>query len=229
MAAADTKAQPARFSALRVAVLLVAGVCAVFWFVTARASVADALPLAKGVRLGLWTTLVFLLAVWPALMLAICNVAVRRAAALAALAASIYLYMSLTYFPSLTGRGPLTFAELFPLLLLVLLITSWIYGDRAGEAKFAQAKLRLAVLCVAGLGTVLWLSSFVPIMRAGPGSSGFEAIPAFYGTILFLVIVLPLLVIGLRGTEQRNPTGVRLLLGTVLAASALFGLPQLFV
>ena len=84
---------PAMNAALRVTVLLAAGVCAMFWFVTARASIADALPLAKGMRFGLWTTLVLLLAVLPALVLAICNVAVRRAAALAALAAAIYIYM----------------------------------------------------------------------------------------------------------------------------------------
>ena len=60
-----------------------------FWVAVARASVADALPLAKGVRLGLYTTLTFLLLVWPGLILAICNFATRIALVLVGLAAAI--------------------------------------------------------------------------------------------------------------------------------------------
>lgn len=215
-------------AALRVAVLLVAGVCAMAWFVAAHASIADTLPL-KGIRLGLWTTLVFLLAVWPALVLAICNVALRVAAALAAFGAVAYVYVFTAYLPPPSGTGLLTFAALFTLLVLVCAIFG-IFGDHPAEAAFAQARLRLGALYVAGMGTVLWFSSFEPVIRlAGdPRAKGFHVIPAFYGTIFFLVFVLPLLVIGLRGTERRNPAGVRLLLATILAASTLFGVPQLF-
>ena len=57
-------------------------------------------------------------------------------------------------------------------------------------------KLRLPVLYVAGLGTTLWLSSFavaIDVWARGYGD-GFELIPAFYATIFWLTVVLPLTV-----------------------------------
>jgi hypothetical protein len=212
---------------LRFAVFIVAGACTLFWFIVARQSAADAIPLAHGARLALWTTLTVLLLVWPALILAICNVLLRLALALAVLGAAIYGTVFLIYLPMPSGPVPLLAAA----LVAVLAGTFWMFGTPltpAAEASFETAKLRLAALYAAGLGTALWFSSFVPVMHADPRSDGFEAIPAFYGTIFFLVFVLPLLVMGLRGTVQRQQNAVKMLLGTVIVCTVLFGVPQLF-
>jgi hypothetical protein len=226
--ATDTTAKSQEHPFLRFLALVLGGAAILFWLVVAHASVADALPLAKDVRLGLYTTLAFLLLAWPGLILAICNVAIRRALALTALAAAIDAAIYAAYLPPLTGPLQLQFAA----LIAVLLGTFWTFG-RPGASdgpEFEQVKLRLAVLYGAGLGTALWLSSFavaIEVWARGRGD-GFELIPAFYGTIFWLAIVLPLMVIGLGGTERRSPTLVRFLLGLTLASSVLFGLPQLF-
>ena len=226
MAAADTNAQSVPLSALRVAVLLVASVCAMLWFVAARASVADALPLAKGVRLGMWTMLVFLLAVWPALILAICNVAIRLAAVLAGTAAAATLYMFVAYQPAPSGTELLTFGALLALIVLAL-ATFWIFADHAPEKTFEQAQLRLFVLYVSGTATTLWLSCVVPLIYYTGRGSGFAVIAAFIATIPFVIVVIPLMLIGLRGKDSRHPD----LLGGVtfltLVTCLIFGVPQL--
>ena len=79
IADADMTVRPQAPPLLRFVALAVGSAAILFWLVVARASVADALPLAKGVRLGLYTTLTLLLLVWPGLILAICNFAIRIA------------------------------------------------------------------------------------------------------------------------------------------------------
>jgi len=229
IADADMTVRPQAPPLLRFVALAVGSAAILFWLVVARASVADALPLAKGVRLGLYTTLTLLLLVWPGLILAICNFAIRIALVLVGLAAAIYAAIHLAYLPRPSGPVSLLLAA----LLVVMLGTSWLFGrDRepAVEPDFEHVKLRLIVLYVAGLGTTLWLSSFavaIDVWARGYGD-GFELIPAFYATIFWLTIVLPLTAIGLSGTERRSPNLVRFLMGLTLAASALFGVPQLF-
>jgi hypothetical protein len=89
--------------------------------------------------------------------------------------------------------------------------------------------LRLGMLCVACLGTVLWLASFMPVIEHwnDKHANGFQLIPAFYGTIFFAAFVLPLLVMALRGSQQRRPNTAMTLLVVVLVISILFGLPLL--
>lgn len=213
---------------LRFAIFIAVGACALFWIIVARQSAADTIPLAHGTRLGLWTTLTFLLLVWPALVLAICNIRLRAALALAVLAAAIYGTVFLIYLPMPSGPVSLLAAA----LVVILAGTFWMFDAPplpAAETSPAPSRLRLAALYAAGLGTVLWLSSFVPIMHASPGSDGFEALPAFYGTIFFFVFVLPLIVMGLRNTVRCRQIGVKMLLGTVLFCTVLFGVPQLFL
>jgi hypothetical protein len=225
----DTAARPQTRSLLRFLVFVAGGAAALFWILIAYASVTDALPVAKGVRVALHATLVFLLLVWPGLILAICNVATGIAITLVGAAAAIYAAMYLAYLPKPSGTIPLLLAA----LLVVLFGTFWMFGRNGGSAvepAFEQATSRLVVLYGAGLGTVLWLSSFVPVIEvAGKGrGDGFEVIPAFCGTIFYFVFVLPLLVIGLRGTEQRHAPAVRALLVLTFAVTLIFGAPQLF-
>ena len=94
-----------------------------FWLLVARASVAQALPFAKGVRLGLYTTLVSLLLVWPGLILAICNFAIRSALVLVGLAAAIYAAIHLAYLPRPSGPVSLLLAA----LLVVMLGSFWLF------------------------------------------------------------------------------------------------------
>ena len=224
--ASDTTVRPQPL--LRFVALVLGGAAILFWLVVAHASVADALPLAQGARLGLYTTLTFLLLAWPGLILAICNVAIRLALALTVLAAAIDAIIWAVWLPPLTGTVQLQLAA----LIAILLGTFWMFGRHgASDAPgFEQVKLRLAVLYAAGLGTALWLSGFavaIEVWARGRGD-GFELIPAFYATIFWLAVVLPLMVIGLGGTERKSPILVQLLLGMTLATSALFGVPQLF-
>ena len=219
-------------SLTRFAVALLAGACAIFWLLVARESVADAIPLAKGMHLARWITVVLLLAVLPALVLAICNVAMRVALALAVLAAMIYGTVFLAYLPAPTGAV----TWLSALLFVILGGTYALFGlpaAPAAEKTFEQAQLRLAVLYVSGLATVLWLSSFVPIIqfasvqRAGR-DGGFEIIPAFLATIPFVIVVIPLLVIGLRGKDLRAPELLGGATFMTFITCGIFGVPQLF-
>jgi hypothetical protein len=223
----DTRVSPQAQPLWRFLVLVLGGAAALFWILVAYLSVADALPLARGIRLGLYSTLVFLGLVWPALILAICNTAVRPALLLVGLAAAAYGAIYAAYLPRPSGPVPLLFAA----LLVVLLGTFWMFGrDGEPERTFEHAKSRLVALYGAGLGTVTWLSSFaypIEVWSRGRGD-GFEVIPAFYGTIFYLALVLPLTVIGLTGTEQRHATATRALLVLTIAVTAIFGLPQLF-
>ena len=112
-----------------------------FWVAVARASVGDALSLAKGVRLGLYTTLTFLLLVWPGLILAICNFATRTALVLVGLAAAIYAAICLAYLPRPSGTVPLLLAA----LLVVTLGTFWLFGrdsEPAAGARFRACEIR---------------------------------------------------------------------------------------
>jgi hypothetical protein len=92
-----------------------------------------------------------------------------------------------------------------------------------------SALLRLAMFCAAALGTALWLASFMPVIEHwnNKQADGFQMIPAFYGTIFFAAVVLPLLVMALRGSHRRRPNTALTLMIVVLVVSALFGLPLL--
>jgi len=214
---------------LRFLALAVGGAAVLFWVAVARASAGDVLPLARGVRLGFYTTLTFLLLVWPGLILAICNFATRIALVLVRLAAAIYAAICLASLPRPTGTVPLLLAA----LLVVTLGTFWLFGrdsEPAAEPDFEHVKSHLVALYVAGLGTALWLSGFtyaIEVWSRGRGD-GFEMIPAFYGTIFYLAVVLPLTMIGINGSERRHPIATRALLVLTLAVSMIFGLPQLF-
>ncbi|HKS60123.1 MAG TPA: hypothetical protein VJT13_00390 [Xanthobacteraceae bacterium] len=212
---------------LRFAALAIAGACAIVWFFVARASVADALPLAKGLRLGLWTTLVFLLAVLPALVLAVCSVALRTAVGLAALATAIYAAIVILYVPMPAGHAVLAPATLYAMWLLAL-IAFWIFGDHAQTVPFRQGELRLATLYVAGVGTVLWLSSFAPIIQYAGRGDGFEVIPAMLATVLYVPFVIPQFVLGLIGREPRHPELRWGVLWVALVTTAIFGVPQMW-
>jgi hypothetical protein len=195
----------------------------IFWLLVARENIIGSV--APDVRLGLQTTLVLLLLIWPGTILAICNVMIRPALALIGAGAAIYAAIAFVHMPKPTGPVPLLVAA----LIAILMGTWWLFG-RGGEVtegKFEDARRRLAVLYAAGLGTVLWLTSFVPIMTTVRGS-GFEAIPAFYGTIFFLAVVLPLMIIGLTGAQHRRATATQALLVLTLVVTAIFGAPQIF-
>ncbi len=196
------------------------------WFFLARASIADALPLAQDVRLGLWTTLVCLFAVLPALVLAVCNVALRTAAALAALAAAIYAAIVLLYVPAPPGRAVLVPVIVYALWLLGLLAFRAL-GNHDRTVAFKQAELRLATLFVAGIGTVLWLSSFAPVIQYAGRGGGFEVIPAMLATLAYIPIVIPQFVLGLIGREPRYPELRWGVLWVTLVTTALFGVPQM--
>ena len=207
----------------------VGGAAALFWLPVAYLSVVDALPLAKGVRLGLYSTLVFLGLVWPGLILAVCNFAIRIALVLVGLAAAIYAAIYLAWLPRPSGTVPL----LLVALLVIMLGTFWLFGrdgEPGAEPDFEHVKSRLAALYAAGLGAALWLSSFaypIEIWSRGYGD-GFEVMPPVFGTIFYLAVVLPLTTIGLTGTERSHPIATPALVGLTLAASMIFGLPQLF-
>lgn len=214
-------------SLTRFAVVLLSGAGAIFWLLVARESVADAIPLAKGVHLARWITVVLLLAVLPALVLAICNVAMRAALALAVLAAMIYGAVFLAYLPAPTS----TVTWLSASLLVILGGTYALFGltaAPAAEKTFDEAQLRLAVLYVSGLATVLWLSSFAPIIQYAGRGGGFEIIPAFLATIPFVIVVVPLLVIGLRGKDSRAPELLGGATFMTFVICGIFGVPQLF-
>lgn len=230
MAAANTTARVLTMNTpfIRLATLVLASVCTIFWLSVAHQSVADAIPLAKGVHLARWTTLAFLLAVLPALVLATCNVAVRVALVLAAVAAVICGAVFLVYLPAPVLTSSVVW--LSALFFVVLGATYALFGlpiPTRPEQTFEQAQMRLAVLYVSGLATVLWLSSFAPIIQYAGRGGGFEVIPAFLATPPFMIVVVPLLVIGLRGKEPRYPE----LLGGVtfltFVTTAIFGVPQL--
>lgn len=213
---------------VRLAVLVLAITCTIFWLLVARESVADAIPLAKGVRLGLWTTLVFLLAVLPALVLAICNVALRVALALAALGALIYGAVLLAYFPFPAPTGPM--AWLTALLFALLGGTCALFGSPfpdKPEESFKSAELRLATLFVAGVATVLWISSFAPIIQYAGRGGGFEVIPAMLATAVYVPFVIPLLVIGLVGRPSRYPELRWGIVWVTLVFAAIIGVPQM--
>jgi hypothetical protein len=195
----------------------------IFWLLVARESIVG--TVARGVPLAFYATLVFLLLVWPGIILTICNVMIRPALALIGAAAAIYAAIAFATMPKPTGTVPLLGAA----LVAILMGTWWLFGrgDETAETALDDARRRVVVLYAAGLGTVLWLSSFVPAMRTVRGD-GFEAIPAFYATIFFLAIVLPLMIIGLIGAERRQEIATQALLVLTLAISAIFGVPQLF-
>lgn len=211
---------------LRFLALAIAGVCAIVWLYVARASVADALPLAQGVRLGLWTTLVFLLAALPALVLAACNVALRTAAALAALAALVYAVIAVRYVPLPPGSA-LQVPAAFYAMWLTVLLAFWIAGGHAQTVPFRQAELRLATLYVAGVATVLWISSFAPIVQYAGRGGGFEIIPAMLATAIYIPFVIPQFVLGLVGRESRYPELRWGVVWVTLVAAAIFGVPQM--
>lgn len=213
---------------IRLAVLVLAVACTIFWLAVARQSVADAIPLAKGVRLGLWTTLVFLFAVSPALILAVCNVALRVALALAVLGALVYGAVFVAYLPVPAMPGSVTW--LTALLVVVLGGTYALFGlpfAAEPEATFEQSQLRLATLYVAAVATVVWLTSFVPAIQYAGRGKGFEVIPAMLATLVYVPFVIPLLVIGLHGGESRYPDLRWGVLFVTLVTSGIFGVPQL--
>lgn len=216
---------------LRLTALVVASACALVWLFVARASVADALPLAKGVRLGLWTTLVFLFAALPALVLAMCNVALRTAVAFAALAAAIFAAILVLYVPVPLAVMPSanavrTSATLY-VMWLIGLVAFRIFGDHEQTVSFKQAELRLATLYVAGVGTVLWISSFAPIIQYAGRGGGFEVIPAMLATLIYVPFVLPQFVLGLIGRESRYPELRWGVVWVTLITAGIFGVPQM--
>lgn len=213
---------------IRLATLAIAIACTIFWLAVARASVADVIPLAKGVPLARWITLVFLLAVWPALILAICNAALRVAFALAVVGALIYGAVFLVYLPVPAPTGPVLW--LSALLIAILGGTYALFGSPLAarpEQTVGQNDLRIATLYVAGVATVVWLTSFEPMIRLGNRGDGFEVIPAFFGTIIYVPFVIPLLVMGLHGAKSRNPDLRWSVVWVTLIASGILGVPQL--
>ena len=104
---------------------------------------------------------------------------------------------------------PVAVTWLSALLFVMLGGTYALFGmptEPTAEQTFEQAQLRLAVLYVAGLGdgaVALELRADHPV--AGRGG-GFDVIPAFFATLsVHRSSCIPLLVIGLRGTEPRIP------------------------
>ena len=73
-----------------------------------------------------------------------------------------------------------------------------------------------------GLATLGWLATFIPIIRAGPRSDGFEAIPAFFATPIWAVLVLPAMVFGILGGR------IALWIAAVLLGIATFALLYIF-
>lgn len=212
---------------LRFATLVAAGCLAAFWTYVAGASVAETLPLAKDVRLGLYGMLLLVLLVVPAFAFAVSNVAINLAAVLMGAAVAISAYTGLVYLPKPSAMLLL----LSVALLTVLFGTYFLFrsDEHAPELPFEQANLRVMTLLGAGAGTVLWLTAFAPVIErwGDPRATGFHVIPAFYGTIFFLAFVIPLFVMGLRGSQEKKRGTVTVLLSLVALSLVVFGLPQL--
>lgn len=214
-------------SFLRFATLVAAGCLAAFWTYMAGASIAETLPFAKDVRLGLYGMLVLLLLVVPAFAFAVSNVLINLAAVLAGTALAISAYTGFVYLPK-----PSTTLLLLCAALLAVSFGTYVAfrnAESAPETPFEQVQLRVMTLLGAGAGTVLWLTAFAPVIErwGDPRATGFHVIPAFYGTIFFLAFVTPLFVMGLRGSQDNNRGTATVLLSLVALSLVMFGLPQL--
>jgi hypothetical protein len=81
----------------------------------------------------------------------------------------------------------------------------------------AATFLRIAVLVAAGLGTLFWLGSLVEWwMIPNRNRDGFELIGIVLSTTFFLVLVVPTLLLGLRGRKLPLAAG----LGVIVLALA---------
>jgi hypothetical protein len=85
----------------------------------------------------------------------------------------------------------------------------------SAEDRFLNAVILIAV----GIGTVLWLASFIPVLRVADHqrSDGMQWIAAFFATPIYMVFVLPALVLRFKGGGL-NVAAILLLVGSVLAA-----------
>jgi hypothetical protein len=90
----------------------------------------------------------------------------------------------------------------------------------SAEDRFLNAVILIAV----GIGTVLWLASFVPVLRVADHehSDGMQWIAPFFATPIYMVFVLPALVLRFKGGGL-NVAALLLLAGAVLAAFVFSG------
>ena len=116
---------------LRFAILLAVGFLAIFWIYVAGASVADALPLAKGVRLGLYGMLVLMALVSPALAFAASNTLLNLAAVLAGTAVAISVFTFAVYMP----KPSITVLLLSAALLVTLFGTYFLFGRTSASPE----------------------------------------------------------------------------------------------
>jgi hypothetical protein len=88
----------------------------------------------------------------------------------------------------------------------------------SAEDRFLNAVILIAI----GIGTVLWLASFIPVLRVAERSDGMQWIAAFFATPISMVFVLPALVLRFKGGGL-NVAALLLLAGAVLAAFVFSG------
>jgi cation transport ATPase len=97
-------------------------------------------------------------------------------------------------------------------------------SDDSSEPLPASAEdrfLRAVIVVAAAIGTLLWLASFIPVLRVTDplSADGMQWIAAFLATPIYVVFVLPALILGIAGGRGGlNVGAVLLLLGVILAA-----------
>ena len=92
-------------------------------------------------------------------------------------------------------------------------------SEQSAPASAEDRFLNALILIAIGIGTVLWLASFIPVLRVADHqrSDGMQWIAAFFATPIYMVFVVPALVLRFKG-EGLSVAAILLLVGSVLAA-----------
>jgi hypothetical protein len=91
--------------------------------------------------------------------------------------------------------------------------------EQSASVSAGDRFLNAVILIAVGIGTVLWLASFVPVLQVADHqrSDGMQWIAAFFATPIYMVFVLPALVLRFKGGGL-NVAAILLLVGAMLAA-----------
>ncbi|MBM3527956.1 MAG: hypothetical protein FJX62_07675 [Alphaproteobacteria bacterium] len=214
---------------LRSIAAAIAAIEATVWAPFAGAAAAEAFAGRSGGVTALVLTVAFAGLTLPALVLVICNWRNDRAAILAGIALPIYAYAPFALGAKATG--PIFWLAILLAALVLGCAKLWNSGPPKQESAPAptwdDVMPRFVLLLAAGFATMFWFFAFIPaikhtVRRTG---DGFEIIPAFYGTIMFLIFVVPVIVVGVRGAAKKSPELQFALAAMVLLLMGMVGVP----
>jgi hypothetical protein len=216
---------------LRSIAAAIAAIEATVWAPFAGAAAAEAFAGRAGGVTALALTAAFAGLTVPALALVICNWRNDWAAILAGIALPLYVYAPFALGAKATG------AIFWLAILLAALVLGcaklWSLGqstqDSAPAPTWDDVMPRFVLLLAAGFATMFWFFTFIPAIKytVRRTADGFEIIPAFYGTIVFLIFVVPTIVWALLGARKNSDLSLALS-ALVLLIMGIIGVPQLF-